>query len=79
MISYRYGEKDDAKRKSNEAYRWASGSVGWFIPGGCTCHWFDFPTPAPWTWGRIVGVGNLFGLWTFYGASESGKGDPTLW
>ena len=33
----------------------------------------DFPTPAPWTWGRIVGVGNLFGLWTFYGASESGK------
>ena len=34
---------------------------------------------APWTWGRIVGVGNLFGLWTFYGASESGKGDPTVW
>ena len=44
------------KKKGNEAYRWASGSVGWFIPGGCTCHWFDFRLLHPdlgsycWRW-----------------------------
>ena len=72
-------KNDDAKRKSNEAYCWASGSIGRAIVGGGPCCWFDFPIAAPWTRSRIVGVGNLLGLWTFYGASESGKGAPTLW